>query len=57
MQNDGNLVLYDEAKTVKWSTGTNPHNATYLNMQNDGNLVIYNEFGTSIWATNTFALC
>ncbi|KAH0465907.1 hypothetical protein IEQ34_006010 [Dendrobium chrysotoxum] len=52
MQQDCNLVLYDNNKAV-WATGTNGRaSGCILKMQTDGNLVIYS--GTRvIWASNT----
>ena len=39
-QTDGNLVLYDAARTPLWSTGTAGTSPGRVVMQNDGNLVI-----------------
>ncbi|KAL0922433.1 hypothetical protein M5K25_006420 [Dendrobium thyrsiflorum] len=52
MQQDCNLVLYDNNRAV-WATGTNGRaNNCYLKMQTDGNLVIYSG-SRAIWASNT----
>ncbi|KAI0519205.1 hypothetical protein KFK09_006647 [Dendrobium nobile] len=52
MQQDCNLVLYDNGGAV-WATGTNGQASDcVLNMQNDGNLVIYSDSNV-IWASNT----
>ncbi|XP_019053950.1 PREDICTED: mannose-specific lectin-like [Nelumbo nucifera] len=52
MQNDCNLVLYDNDSAV-WASGTYRKGvACYLKMQSDGNLVIYGYSG-AVWATNT----
>ncbi|KAL0922436.1 hypothetical protein M5K25_006423 [Dendrobium thyrsiflorum] len=52
MQQDCNLVLYDNNKAV-WATGTNGKASNcYLKMQSDGNLVIYSG-SRAIWASNT----
>ena len=52
MQQDCNLVLYDNNGAV-WATGTNGKaSGCVVTMQTDGNLVIYS--GSSvIWASNT----
>ena len=41
MQEDGNFVVYDEAKKPRFSTGTAGHPGAFLRLQNDGNLVVY----------------
>lgn len=41
MQSDGNLVLYNKANNVVWSTGTAGSTAHYAYFQADGNLVLY----------------
>lgn len=54
MQEDGNLVIYDQAGKATWHTDTANQAAEtpiMLSVQNDGNLVLYK--GTPIWATNT----
>lgn len=51
-QEDGNLVLYNNAGAVMWATQTNGAPATELRMQPDGNLVMYGN-GQTIWASNT----
>ena len=51
-QADGNLVIYDEASTPKWSSNTAGMKATTLSLQNDGNLVMYSPSG-AVWASNT----
>lgn len=52
MQNDGNLVLYDNSTPVWWSGTPGGVVSAHLVMQNDGNLVLYRSNGTT-WATNT----
>ena len=52
MQNDGNLVLYDNA-SPKWYTKTNGHPGAYFILQNDGNAVVYSNKNKPLWATNT----
>ncbi|PKU68022.1 mannose-specific lectin-like [Dendrobium catenatum] len=52
MQQDCNLVLYDNGGAV-WATGTNGRaSGCVLRMQTDGNLVIYSGSNV-IWASNT----
>ncbi|KAL0922435.1 hypothetical protein M5K25_006422 [Dendrobium thyrsiflorum] len=52
MQQDCNLVLYDNNIAV-WATGTNGRASNcVLKMQTDGNLVIYSG-SKAIWASNT----
>ncbi|KAL0922440.1 hypothetical protein M5K25_006427 [Dendrobium thyrsiflorum] len=52
MQQDCNLVLYDNNRAV-WATGTNGRASNcFLRMQTDGNLVIYSD-SNAIWASNT----
>ncbi len=51
-QQDGNLVLYNNAGSVMWATQTNGAPATELRMQPDGNLVMYGN-GQTLWASNT----
>jgi hypothetical protein len=55
MQADGNLVLYNDANQVAWSSNSwgsgrvNP----YLDMQNDGNAVIYHNGQSALWSSGT----
>jgi hypothetical protein len=52
MQPDGNFVLYDLHSHPLFSSRTNGHNGSRLEIQSDGNVVVYG--GTSaLWATNT----
>ncbi|KAK4185373.1 bulb-type lectin domain-containing protein [Podospora australis] len=54
MQEDGNLVIYDQAGKATWHTDTadsSPGAHHILCVQNDGNLVLYK--GEPIWSTNT----
>ena len=57
MQSDGNFILYDDASTTKWSTGTSSKNSTFLVLENSGNLVLFDQDQNSLWATNTTASC
>jgi hypothetical protein len=52
LQQDGNLVLYDNAKKAVWATNTNGRGA-YITIQDDGNVVIYDKAKKAVWATNT----
>lgn len=52
MQNDGNLVLYNQSSQAVWSSGTAHHYNAALYVQSDGNVVIY-EGGTVLWSTGT----
>lgn len=52
MQNDGNLVLYNQSSQAVWSSGTSHHYNATLYVQNDGNVVIY-EGSTALWSTGT----
>ena len=52
IQQDCNLVLYDNNRAV-WASGTNGRaSGCILSMQTDGNLVIYSG-SSAIWASNT----
>ena len=51
LQNDGNLVEYDAANIVVWTTNTNA--GSRLAMQGDGNLVLYDNANDPLWASNT----
>jgi hypothetical protein len=58
LQEDGNLVIYDELKNAIWASNTDgvgegPYN---LYLQGDGNLVIYDKNKTPTWASNTVGL-
>jgi RNA polymerase sigma factor (sigma-70 family) len=55
MQEDGNFVVYDEAKKPLFSTGTDGHPGAFLRLQNDGNLVVYAPDRTALWASQTYA--
>jgi hypothetical protein len=53
MQNDGNLVCYDDSGRAHWATGTNGNPGAWLFVQDDGNLVVYSAGGAALWASNT----
>jgi hypothetical protein len=56
MQDDGNLVLYDELNRPRWSSDTWQwwKQGLYAVYQHDGNLVVYNTAGQPVWASNTW---
>jgi len=57
MQQDGNLVLYDECGKARWASGTNGNPGAFAWFQPDGNLVVYQSAGSSyyaIWDTGTW---
>ncbi|KAK5988267.1 Mannose-specific lectin [Cladobotryum mycophilum] len=54
MQEDGNLVMYDNNGTAIWHTNTaspTGDSTVICAVQNDGNVVLYK--GTPIWASST----
>ncbi len=53
MQDDGNLVIYDQNRRALWSSGTHGHAAAYLALQDDGNVVIYSQDNRPLWDTAT----
>jgi hypothetical protein len=55
MQNDGHLVLYNDAMQPAWGSGIwgAQYAGAKLVLQDDGNLVIYLPNGTPLWASNT----
>jgi hypothetical protein len=53
MQQDGNLVMYDEFGTPWWDSGTWTSDISGVIMQTDGNLVIYDIYAVPHWASNT----
>jgi hypothetical protein len=61
VQDDGNLVAYDDDGTMRTSTGTSGRGGSGTNLQirNDGNLVLYSGTlnglgdGDPLWATGT----
>lgn len=52
MQQDGNLVVYDQDHKARWAsvTGGEGNSARF---QADGNLVVYNSGGQPLWASQT----
>jgi hypothetical protein len=55
MQNDGNLVVYNEARGPVFATNTQNNNGAFLRCQDDGNLVVYSAQGVALFDTSTFA--
>lgn len=59
LQQDNNLVVYDQMNTAIWSSGTNGRGGggtmaqVRLVMQDDGNLVLYDQNNQPLWASNT----
>jgi hypothetical protein len=55
MQNDGHLVLYNDANVPAWGSGVwgAQYAGSRLVLQDDGNLVIYQPNNNPIWASNT----
>lgn len=54
VQSDSNLVIYKDAGTAVWSSGTNGKGTgnKRLTLQGDGNLVLYDE-DKALWSTRT----
>ncbi|RDD86681.1 serine/threonine protein kinase [Streptomyces parvulus] len=52
MQEDGNLVAYDERNQPTWASRTSGENYKAV-FQEDGNLVVYTADDKPVWATNT----
>jgi hypothetical protein len=55
LQDDGNLVLYDNNRVPQWASGTQGQAVSECLMQDDGNLVIYGFSNNPIWASGTQA--
>lgn len=53
LQDDGNLVVYDNQNRALWASGTNGQAVSQCIMQTDGNLVIYGYYN-AIWASGTW---
>lgn len=56
MQQDGNLVLYNEEGNPLWDSGSSGYGAVspYILVQDDGNVVLYdNEVEGVFWSTDT----
>ncbi|QJT05905.1 protein kinase [Streptomyces asoensis] len=52
MQQDGNLVIYDQDHKARWAAMTSGEGNT-ARFQADGNLVVYNSGGQPVWASRT----
>jgi hypothetical protein len=52
LQDDGNLVLYNQSGQPLWATGTNGKEVSQAIMQLDGNFVLYGPTG-ALWASGT----
>ncbi|WP_406005245.1 protein kinase [Streptomyces sp. NBC_00637] len=52
MQQDGNLVIYDEGGKARWAAMTSGEGNS-ARFQADGNLVVYNSGGQPLWASRT----
>jgi hypothetical protein len=54
MQDDGNLVIYDEFQRPLWDSGTAGNCGAKLAVQEDGNVVIYSSDKRPLWHTGTY---
>ncbi|MPY49685.1 protein kinase domain-containing protein [Streptomyces acidicola] len=52
MQEDGNLVIYDQDRKPRWAAMTKGEGNS-ARFQPDGNLVVYNRDGQPLWASRT----
>ncbi|MER5429145.1 protein kinase [Streptomyces sp. NPDC002588] len=52
MQQDGNLVIYDENHKARWAAMTRGEGNS-ARFQTDGNLVVYNSGGQPLWSSRT----
>ncbi|MFD5750497.1 hypothetical protein [Streptomyces sp. NPDC127033] len=52
MQEDGNLVVYDQDRKPRWAAMTGGK-GNYARFQPDGNLVVYNSGGRPLWASRS----
>ena len=55
MQNDGNLVIYNNHSQPIWNSGTQNHPGAFLRCQDDGNLVVLGADGSVLASSNTYA--
>lgn len=53
MQEDGNLVVYDESDKPRWASHTDGNPGAYATFQLDGNLVVYDEDNEPLFASGT----
>lgn len=54
LQEDGNLVLYDQDRQPVWASGTDGQQVSDATMQADGNLVLHGPSGDAVWASDTY---
>jgi outer membrane protein assembly factor BamB len=54
VQDDGNLVLYDQDGQAVWAAGTDGREVASATMQDDGNLVLYSANNEAVWASDTY---
>jgi hypothetical protein len=54
MQTDGNLVVYDRTGHALWSTATNGHPGSFLEMLGDGNVDLIAPGGPVLWRSRTY---
>jgi hypothetical protein len=54
LQQDGNLVLYDQQSQPVWASGTEGQSVSAARMQEDGNFVLYTSTDEPVWATDTY---
>ena len=52
VQDDGNMVLYEDSVGVRWASNSHGDASSQLYMQGDGNLVLYSN-NKVLWASNT----
>jgi len=48
---DGNLIIYDELCSLKWSSNTGGNPGSRLVVQDDGNVVVYRPDGRAVWSS------
>ena len=48
-QENGNLLLYDNAGEVVWKTYSRGYHAETFDLNDNGNLVFYDKDGKSVW--------
>ena len=53
LQDDGNVVLYNQNSKALWALGTSGKTIDNLQFQSDGNLVLYGAGGVALWASGT----
>jgi hypothetical protein len=54
LQDDGNLVIYDDRQRPLWDSGTAGNHGAKLAVQEDGNVVIYSSDKRALWHTGTY---